>query len=54
LTAITGDPALAKMFVYVAPGSELTGTAAFDPLTRSDANRATASSAYLAGAATGK
>ncbi len=59
LTAITGDPALAKMLVPLAAAvllacAELIVTAALDPLTRVLAFWTTALSAYLAAAATGK
>jgi hypothetical protein len=54
LTAITGEPCLAKMLVPVAPDCELIVIAAFELLTRCLASLVTELSAYLAGAATGK
>ena len=54
LTAITGEPCLAKIDVDLAAGSEDTATAGFPLLTRVLARCSTASSAYFDGAATGK
>ena len=54
LTAITGEPFLAKIDVPLALGLELIAMAALAPLTLFLASLITDESAYLAGAATGK
>ncbi len=54
LTAITGDPVRAKIEVPCVPGVEPIAIAALAFLTRALASATTESSAYSAGAATGK
>src|ERR1700722_10299887 len=54
LTAITGEPRLAKIDVPFVFGSESIAIAALAPLTLRLANATTESSAYFAAAATGK